>query len=97
MLDPYTVLGVSPDADDATIRRRYLELTREYPPEHAPERFAAIRSAYEQVKDLDARARYGLFDAGRGDSIEALIREAACRMPRRRFSRSVLLSETPPR
>jgi curved DNA-binding protein CbpA len=91
MPDPYTVLGVPPDADDEAIRRRYLELAREHPPEHSPERFAAIRAAYEAVKDLDARARYRLFEAGRDDTIEAIITEAACRTPRRRFGLSALL------
>jgi DnaJ-class molecular chaperone len=92
MPDPYTVLGVDPGADDDAIRRRYLELAREFPPEHHPDRFAAIRAAYESVKDLDARVRHRLFDAGREDTIEAIITEAACRTPRRRFGLSTLLT-----
>jgi curved DNA-binding protein CbpA len=39
MSDPYTVLGLPPDSDDDTIRRRYLELVRRFPPEHHPEKF----------------------------------------------------------
>ena len=31
--------------EDETIRRRYLELVREFPPERHPTRFAAIRAA----------------------------------------------------
>jgi curved DNA-binding protein CbpA len=95
MPDPYTVLGVPPDADDEAIRGRYLELAREFPPEHAPERFAAVRAAYEAVKDLEARARYRLFDAGADDTIEAIITEAACRTPRRRFGLRTLLGDPP--
>ena len=98
MADPYTVLGLPPDADDAAIRRRYLELTREYTPEHHPERFAAVRAAYDRIKDLDSRVRYRLFDAGKEDTIEALIEEAACRSPRRRVGlRELLVAVLPPR
>ncbi len=51
MLDPFTVLGVTEDADDAEIRRRYLALVREFPPDRAPERFQELRAAYEAVGD----------------------------------------------
>ena len=33
MSDPYEVLGLPGDADDETIRRRYLELVRQFTPE----------------------------------------------------------------
>ena len=46
MTDPYAVLGLSPDSDDAAIRRRYLELVRQYTPEHHPKKFAEIRAAF---------------------------------------------------
>ena len=98
MPDPYTTLGVPADAGDDAIRRRYLELAREFPPEQHPQRFAAVRSAYEKVKDIDARVQYRLFDAGREDTIEAIIEEAACRAPRRRVGLSTLLAAAfPPR
>jgi curved DNA-binding protein CbpA len=90
MPDPYTVLGVPPDADDDAIRRRYLELARTFTPEQHPEKFAAVRAAYDQVKTLDARAAYRLFEAGREDTIDALIEEAACRTPRPRVSLTAL-------
>src|SRR6186997_1772980 len=86
MPDPFHTLGVPPDADDEAIRRRYLELAREFTPEQNPDRFAAVRTAYEKVKDLDRRVQYRLFEAVKDDTIEALIEEAACRSPRRRTS-----------
>ncbi|MDB5311653.1 MAG: DnaJ-class molecular chaperone with C-terminal Zn finger domain [Gemmataceae bacterium] len=92
MPDPYTVLDVPPDADDETIRRRYLELIRQYTPEHHPDRFAAVRAAYEKVKDLDSRVRHRLFEAGKDDPIEAIIEEAACRTPRRRAGLRAILA-----
>ena len=33
MSDPYSILGVTPDASDDEIRQKYLALTRQYPPE----------------------------------------------------------------
>jgi curved DNA-binding protein CbpA len=91
MNDPYHVLGVPDDADDETIRRRYLELVREFPPELSPEKFAAVRAAYERLKDLDARVRHRLFEQGKRDGIDELIEELACRTPRRRFGLQALL------
>jgi curved DNA-binding protein CbpA len=91
MTDPYSVLGVPDDADDETIRRRYLELVREFPPERHPEKFAAVRAAYERLKDLDARVRHRLFEQGKRDGIEEIIEDMACRTPRRRYGLTALL------
>ncbi|MFO0847494.1 MAG: J domain-containing protein [Gemmataceae bacterium] len=91
MPTPYDILGLPPDAPDEAIRQRYLQLTREFPPEQHPQRFAAVRAAYEKIKDIDARVRYRLFDAGADDSVDAIIEEAACPTPRRRFGLSQLL------
>jgi curved DNA-binding protein CbpA len=91
-VDPYTVLGLAADSDDEAIRRRYLELVRAYSPERHPEKFAAIREAYESLRDLDTRLRYRLFEAGKNESIEAIIEEVSCRGSRRRVSLESLLS-----
>jgi curved DNA-binding protein CbpA len=90
--DPYTVLGISPESDDEAIRRRYLELVRQYSPEHHPERFAVIRRAYENLRDLNTRLRYRLFEAGQRDSVDAILKEYTCRSSRRRVSLKTLLS-----
>jgi DnaJ-class molecular chaperone len=92
MTDPYQVLELPPDADDAAVRARYLELVRRWPPEQAPERFAAVRAAYERVRDRDARLRQRLFDAGRAVSIDGLIEEVVCRARRRRVTLAELLA-----
>ena len=91
-MDPYTVLGLTADSDDETIRRRYLELVREHSPESDPERFAAIRKAYESLRDLDTRLRYRLFEAGKNESIEAIVEDVSCRSSRRRVPLENLLS-----
>jgi curved DNA-binding protein CbpA len=84
MADPYEVLGLPADSDDETIRRRYLELVRQYSPEHHPERFAQVRAAYEQLRDQTARLRHRLFEAGKRENVESLIEELKCRTPRPR-------------
>jgi curved DNA-binding protein CbpA len=92
MTDPYAVLGLPADSTDEAIRRRYLELVRQFSPEHNPEKFAAIRSAYESLRDLNTRLRYRLFEAGKNESIENIIEEITCRNPRRRVSLRTLLT-----
>lgn len=92
MDDPYAVLGLPADSDDAQIRQRYLELVRQFSPEHAPTRFAAIRAAYESLKDLDTRLSYRLFEAGKKDSVEAILEELTCGSARRRVPLKTLLA-----
>jgi curved DNA-binding protein CbpA len=91
MIEPHAVLGLPPDCDDETIRRRYLELVRQFSPEHHPERFAAVRAAYEQLRDLNTRLRYRLFEAGKKDTIDAILEELSCRSARRRVSLKALV------
>jgi curved DNA-binding protein CbpA len=83
MSDPFEILGLPSDADDDAVRARYLELIRRWPPEQAPDRFAAVRAAYEQVRDRDSRLRRRLFDAGRTASLDSLVEEATARARRR--------------
>ncbi len=45
--DPFELLGIDRQADDATIRRAYTRLIRRFKPEHHPEQFQRIREAYE--------------------------------------------------
>ena len=58
--DPFTVLDVEEEADDETIRRRYLALVRRHPPERDPERFRAVRTAYEAIRGRRDRLRVRL-------------------------------------
>ena len=92
MTDPYAVLGLPADSDDEQIRRRYLELVKQFSPERHPEKFAAIRRAYESLRDLETRLRYRLFEAGRSDSVDAILEELACRTTRRRLPLQALVN-----
>ncbi len=57
-LDPYAVLGVSPEVSDRDLRRAYRALVQRHHPDHnggSPEstrRFAQIQSAYAAVGEL---------------------------------------------
>ncbi len=64
MIDPFAVLGLPPETDDAAIRRRYLELIKQCTPEQSPERFAEVRAAYEAVRTAEARVQFRLFEKG---------------------------------
>jgi len=92
LTDPYVVLGLPPEADDEAIRRRYLELVRQHSPEHHPEKFAAVRAAYEQLRDQSTRLRHRLFEAGKRETVDAIIEEVLCRRTRRRVSLTELAS-----
>lgn len=48
-ISPYEILGVAPNSDLKTIKRQYKKLIRQYTPEHAPEKFMEIRSAYDFI------------------------------------------------
>jgi hypothetical protein len=58
--DPFAVLDVAEDADDETIRRRYLALVRLHPPERDPDRFGEIRTAFEAIRGRRDRMRVRL-------------------------------------
>jgi curved DNA-binding protein CbpA len=67
MLFHYLKLGLSMEASDTEIRKRYLDLVREYPPEKDPDRFQEFTMAYEAVKDERSRIRAALFGGFEGD------------------------------
>ncbi len=93
MEDPYLVMGLPVDSTDEAIRQRYLELVKQFPPEQQAQRFAVIRSAYEKLRDLNTRVRYRLFEAGKKDSIDAILEELECQSPRRRVSLKELITK----
>jgi DnaJ-class molecular chaperone len=58
--DPFATLGVGEDADDAAIKARYLALVRAYPPDREPERFQALRRAFEAISGQRQRLEHKL-------------------------------------
>jgi len=49
MTDPFSILGVDENASDEEIKRRYLALVRDFPPDREPERFQSYRAAFEAL------------------------------------------------
>jgi DnaJ-class molecular chaperone len=92
MDNPYEVLQVNPNASPEEIRRRYLTLVREHPPERDPERFAAIRAAYDQVRDPVVSLERRLFDLTWTDTLDSLLAAEQRRLSQQPIPTDVLLS-----
>ena len=93
MNDPYEQLGVSPGADDAMIRKRYLELVRQYSPDQAPERFAEIHAAYDALRDPAKRVEARVLDLdSKAHSLESITAQLQERLRDSRFPVSLLVS-----
>jgi curved DNA-binding protein CbpA len=80
MNDPYEVLGLPRDADEAETRRRYLELVRQFPPDRDPSRFAEVRAAYDQVRDPVRRLKTQLLDVDSIDTPDAIAADLRARL-----------------
>ena len=93
MDEPHRILELGPDADEASIRRRYLELVREFPPDRAPERFAEIHAAYEAMRDPARRLHAELFHPEtKTDSVEEIAADLRGRLRRVRLPVDTLLA-----
>ncbi|MCL1790812.1 MAG: DnaJ domain-containing protein [Peptococcaceae bacterium] len=62
--DYYKILGVSPEADDKTIKRAYRDLAKKYHPDQNPNdksaeaKFKEVSEAYQAVSDPAKRRKY---------------------------------------
>lgn len=92
MQDPYATLSLEHDASEREIRARYLELVREFPPEHEPAKAAEIRAAYDSLRDPIVRLKNQLFDVRCAHTLESLITERSTLSTERRLPTHVLLS-----
>lgn len=94
MYDPYEILGVDRSDSDQTIRSRYLELVREYPPDQAPKEFAMYRRAFEFTTDPGSLVDRTLFQGGAGEpeSIGDLVQDITSQFRSRRIRTQTLLS-----
>lgn len=76
MRDPYLLLGLNDDADDAAVERAYRRAIKDCPPERDAERFQALRTAYETLRTRRARLAHRLFDHSLPEPIDLLDRAA---------------------
>ena len=90
--DPYEVLSLPASANEAEIRQKYLDLVRQFPPDRAPERFTAVRAAYEALRDPVTRLTRQLFDTRGSDTIDAIRAEAIRQLRSSRIPIAKLLS-----
>lgn len=90
--DPHETLGLPPNADETAVRQRYLDLVREFPPDRAPERFAAIRAAYAALNDPIRRMKSLLLETRNVDTVDEIVAAARARAfdPRRVSLRTTL-------
>jgi curved DNA-binding protein CbpA len=83
MADPYLILDVPCDADDAVIEAAYLAGIRRASPDRDPVRFEALRGAYEAIRTRRDRLAYELFDRTPPTPAEILRKAAPVGVPRR--------------
>ena len=76
--DPFSILGVDDDASDDEIKRCYLALVRDFPPDREPERFQIYRAAFEALHTERQRLAAKLL-APHGAALTRL--EASCLPP----------------
>ena len=89
MPDPFTVLNLSATASAQEVRARYLELAQQFPPDSAPDRFAEIRTAYDELSDPREWLRKRLFESTEDSLTELIVEENM--EARRRVPTDVLL------
>jgi len=96
MHDPHKVLGIASDADAATIRQRYLELVRQFPPERNPQEFGEIRAAYDHLRDPVVYLEQRLLNVTDTRTIDSLLTELQPDVRARRLPTDLLLSLSRP-
>lgn len=95
MEDPYTILGVSPAADEEAVTQAYRRLAKKYHPDVNPgnpaaeERMRAINAAYEQIRTGQETSGGPADSAGAGQPHS----DSAGGNARRQQARAVRLSE----
>ncbi|MBF7081461.1 DnaJ domain-containing protein [Desulfallas sp. Bu1-1] len=71
----YKILGTRSNASQETIKKKYIESVKSFPPETHPEEFQRIRRAYETLRDPVKRREYDLMRKY-GGKIERIMEEA---------------------
>ncbi|MBF0243459.1 MAG: DnaJ domain-containing protein [Desulfamplus sp.] len=77
MLKSLLILDLPIDSSDQEIRKRYLELVKQFTPEKNPSQFRKITDAYEAVKDQRNRVKSRLFSALQDMEFENTLTELA--------------------
>jgi len=91
-MNPCQTLGIPADSNEQAVRRRYLQLVRENPPDRHPQKFAEIHAAYEQLRDPVARLESMILQISSADSPDQIIADVRKRLRGERIPVSTLLS-----
>lgn len=79
MPDPYRILGLDLDADDAAVEAAYRAGLKRCPPERDPAGFQALRAAYEALRSERDRVAHALFDTSAPTTADVLERATPIR------------------
>jgi tetratricopeptide (TPR) repeat protein len=71
----YKLLGTRSNIKQENIKKKYIEMVKQFPPETHPEEFEQIREAYEVLRDPKKRREYDIMRKY-GNKIEKLIERA---------------------
>lgn len=71
----YKILGTRSNATPATIKAKYVEQLRQFPPETHPDEFELIRKAYEVLRNPQRRKEYDL-QRKYGGQLEEMLEQA---------------------
>jgi len=74
MKTPFEILNIPEDSSDEAVKKGYLAMVKQFPPERFPNEFQRICASYETVKTEKARLKFALFDAAVPD-MDELIRD----------------------
>ena len=91
MNNPYEILGVSPGSSEEAIRSAYLQKVREFPPDRAPEKFAEVRAAFDELRDPSRLREKRLQSLETTDSFAALAADIRARIVRPDLPTDLLL------
>jgi tetratricopeptide (TPR) repeat protein len=86
----YKILGTTAGASQETIKRKYIELVKAFPPETHPEEFQRIRRAFETLRDPVKRSEYDLMRKY-GNRIEKIMDEALKFMGEEQWEKASIL------
>lgn len=78
----HQILEVKPDAPAEELRKAYLNLVRQHPPDRDPDKFRDIHAAYQMLNDPMAQATALLTLSRDKPDLEAVISQAEKVRPR---------------
>lgn len=72
MRDPYLLLGVPEDADDAAVHTAYLKAVATCTPDADPKGFQALRAAFESIETQRKRLSHEYMDSRPPEALDML-------------------------